>query len=441
MPETAAATDPAARPPARAREVASAFLRLGVTSFGGPTAHLGYFREEFVRRRRWVSDAQYAELVALCQFIPGPASSQLGFALGMLRAGAPGALLAWICFTLPSALLLGVLAAAGAGLAASAPAAWGGALLGLQAVAVAVVAHAVWGMARGLAPDLPRRAIALGGLALALVIPGTGGQLLAIIGGAGVGLLVAARHRGRGARAADSVAPTAGAPAPLPASDGELPIRIRPSVGIGAAVLLAALLLLLPLAARAWPELWLLVSETFFRAGALVFGGGHVVLPLLSAEPLIADGLRPDQLMSSYAAAQAVPGPLFTLAAPLGLDLGFAAGFGAWGALGLAALALVMIFLPGMLWLIAVLAVWARVRSHGSARGILWGVNAAVVGILAAALVSPVVPAGLTGWVPLGIALLGGALLARGRVPAWQIVILGALAGAAAAALGVPLGW
>ncbi len=415
-------------------EVFRAFLRLGLTSFGGPVAHLGYFREEFVARRRWLSDAAYAELLALCQFVPGPASSQLGIAIGLHRAGALGGLLAWLGFTLPSAVLLVGLAAMGTALPSTQ--AVRGALLGLLAVAVVVVAHAVWGMARSLAPDSQRRVIALVGMVLALLAPGALGQVLAIACGAAAGLLwlrdrgtsrAAEREDTRSAEAAPVLPAerTSWAPTPIP--------------GIWAVTLLCGLLVLLPLAALIWPSIWLGIADAFTRAGALVFGGGHVVLPLLGAEPVVAAGVDPEQFMAGYAAAQAVPGPLFTFAAGLGFELGTNAGLG-WGALGAAALAMVAVFLPGVLWLLAALSVWERLRASTRAQAALRGTNAAVVGILAAALVTPVVPAGLTGWVSLGIALLAIILLLWRR-PAWQVVLAGATVGALLAAAGLPLGW
>lgn len=418
-----------------AGEVFVAFLRLGLTSFGGPVAHLGYFREEFVARRRWLSDAAYAELLALCQFVPGPASSQLGIAIGVQRAGALGGLLAWLAFTLPSAVLLVSLAAAGTVLP-STPAVRG-ALLGLLAVAVVVVAHAVWGMARSLAPDMRRRGVALVGLALALLVPGALGQILAIACGAGAGLLWLRRragaHNDRSGGAVTGAVPKS--------SVSEQPRwKATPALGVWAVTLLSALLIMLPVLAHLWPSIWLGIADAFTRAGALVFGGGHVVLPLLGAEQIVVGGLDPEQFMAGYAAAQAVPGPLFTFAAGLGFELGVNAGLG-WGALVAAALALVAVFLPGVLWLFAALSVWERLRASELAQAALRGANAAVVGILAAAFVTPVTPAGITGWVPLGIALLAALLLILWRRPAWQVVLAGATVGALLAAAGVPLGW
>lgn len=400
--------DPAvSQPPGRMREVLLAFLRLGVTSFGGPVAHLGYFREEFVAKRRWVSESQYAELVALCQFLPGPASSQVGFALGLNRAGFRGALAAWAAFTLPSAILL-VLFAFGA-LALEGPMG-AGLLLGLQAVAVAVVAHAVWGMARTLTPDLRRIVIALLAAALALLVPGNFGQISAI----GVGLL------------AGVLVCRAVIPADAPAIGGRLTRRVGTVALVGFVALLAGL----PLLARFTQSAWVGIADAFTRAGALVFGGGHVVLPLLQAEPVIAAAVPPDRFLAGYGAAQAVPGPLFTFAAYLGVEMTPGPG-----GLLTAALALVFVFLPGLLLLIAALPFWNALRDKRRVRQALSGANAAVVGILAAALVHPVATSALTGPVPVVIALGCFLILAIWKRPAWVAVLAGAAAGALAGLL------
>ncbi len=322
-----------------AREVLLAFTRLGVTSFGGPIAHLGYFRAEFVERRRWLDDRAFTDLVALCQFLPGPASSQTGFALGLLRAGLPGALAAWIGFTLPSAVLL-VLFAYGARFIGA------GLLHGLQLVAVAVVAQAVWGMARTLCPDRPRAAIATLAAVLLLLAPGAGAQIGAIVLGALAGLAIGAEPGPPASALVSAVGRRAGA----------------------ACLALYALLLVLPL-----PPLF----AAFYRSGALVFGGGHVVLPLLR-DAVVTPGFVSDSaFLAGYGAAQAVPGPLFTFAAYLGA---VAAGLPG------AALALVAIFLPGMLALLGTLPFWDALRTRKRAQAAMRGINAAVVGILGAAL-------------------------------------------------------
>ncbi len=400
-------------PKGSAAEVFRAFLKLGVTSFGGPVAHLGYFREELVAKRKWVSDAQYVELVALCQFLPGPASSQVGFALGLIRGGYRGALSAWAAFTRPSALLL-VLFAIGA-VSLDGPLGQG-LLMGLKAVAVAVVAHAVWGMARTLTPDLRRILIGLVAAGLALLIPGVFGQLAAILLGIITGILWC--------RASIS-----GATEPLS-------LRVTRRAALAAFALLVLLLVALPIIARLTQNTWAGVADAFYRAGALVFGGGHVVLPLLEAESAIANSVTPEQFLAGYGAAQAVPGPLFTFAAYLGFNME------AGSAAPLAALvALIAVFLPGMLLLIAALPFWNRLRENTRVRAAMAGASAAVVGILAAALWSPVITSGITGFAPLVIALSCLLMLVVWKLPAWSVVIVGAAGGVLAGLLGAGLTW
>ena len=391
-------------------EVFRAFLKLGFTSFGGPVAHLGYFREEFVLRRAWLSDRQYVELVALCQFLPGPASSQVGFALGLMRGGALGALAAWTAFTLPSAMLL-VLFAVGA-LALEGPL-WAGLLLGLKAVAVSVVAHAVWGMARTLTPDLPRIAIGVAGAALALLLPSQIGQFGAIAAGLVAGSLWCRRS--------------------LPVDPPPLTLRLSRRVGVVAFAVFAGIIVGLPILDRLAPSLWTQIADAFTRAGAAVFGGGHVVLPLLQAEPAIAAAVPPEQFIAGYGAAQAVPGPLFTFAAYLGFEMG-----SGWSAPPAALLALVAVFVPGILLLLAALPFWNGLRARPLARAAMAGANAAVVGILAAALWDPVIVSGVTGPASLVIAAGGLLLLALARLPAWSVVLAAAAAGLLAGLLGIP---
>ena len=393
-----------------ALEVLRVFFLLGLTSFGGPTAHIGYFRAEFVRRRAWLTEGRFAELLGLCQFIPGPASSQLGFAIGLSRAGWAGALCAWLGFTLPSAALLIALAS---GAALFEGPVGRGALGGLRAVAVAVVLHAVIGMARTLTPDLRRILIALLALGIALLAPPVLGQPGAIALGAALGLLVC-----RSAGGADAGEP--------------LGIRIRPAIAIGAVAALLLLLAGLPLAARlAGGEWWPLIDATF-RSGTLVFGGGHVVLPLLQSEPAIAAAVGSDALLGGYGAAQAVPGPLFTFAAYLG-----AAALPGLPGVGLGLVALVAVFVPGMLLLIAVLPVWERIRRNAHARAALAGANAAVVGILAAAFVDPILREGIVSPATAVIAVVVFAGLFLRRVPVWALVLLAAAAGAILGGFGV----
>ncbi|PCM93989.1 chromate transporter, partial [Pseudomonas aeruginosa] len=343
----------ASRHPDTALAVFLAFLKLGCSAFGGPIAHLGYFRDEFVRRRGWLSESSYADLVALCQFLPGPASSQVGMALGLARAGYPGALAAWLGFTLPSALLL-VLFALGLGR-------WGallpeGVLHGLKIAAVAVVAQAVWGMGRSLCPDRPRLTLMALSCASVLAWP-TAWTQVAVIAGAGLA--------GRALLKTEAVE-----------GHERLPIAIGYRGALLFLTLFAVLLVCLPLAARLWPEQWLRLLDAFYRAGSLVFGGGHVVLPLLQAEVVPKGWVDGDTFLAGYAAAQAVPGPLFTFAAFLGAASGPAPN-GWSGAL----LCLLAIFLPSFLLVAGALPFWKSLRHERRVRATLAGVNAAVVGL------------------------------------------------------------
>lgn len=396
--------------PPHQRDVATVFatfLKLGVTSFGGPIAHLGYFREECVTRKRWITERQFAELLALCQFLPGPTSSQLGFAIGLSRAGYLGAIAAWLAFTAPSALLL-MLFAVGTGFFEGAVGS--GVLTGLHAVAVAVVAHAVWGMARTLTPDFTRVLIAIAAAALALMVPGSFGQLAAILCGVAAGALFCRTQAAR-------ELPTA----PLAA-------RVSGRVAWACLILLLALLTVLPVLAALTHSQVIRFADAFVRAGALVFGGGHVMLPLLQAEPAIAESVSPEQFLAGYGAAQAVPGPLFTFAAYLGQVAH--PGGGVVSAL----VALVAVFLPGMLLLLGILPFWSRLRTARGATAALGGANAAVVGLLAAALYRPLITTGITDVVTLGIALVCAAILWC-KAPAWVAVAVGASAGAIAGLL------
>ncbi|MBX9471783.1 MAG: chromate efflux transporter [Chryseoglobus sp.] len=374
------------------------FTVLGLTSFGGPVAHLGYFRERLVVRRRWISEQGYADLVALAQFLPGPASSQVGFALGLQRAGILGGLAAFAAFTLPSAVLL-VLAALGAPLLDGALAE--GLIAGLKVVAVAVVAHAVWGMARALTPDVRRATIAIvAGLIVLLV--GTGwATLVAIALGAVAGLLLC--------RAAVSAAPA------------RLSIPISRTAGAICLGVFALLLVGLPLLAVLVPSQPLAVADGFFRAGALVFGGGHVVLPLLETAVVEPGWVSASQFLAGYGAAQAVPGPLFTFAAFLGASI----APGAQGVL-LAVVALVAIFVPGLLLIAGVLPFWGALQGRPAVQALVRGANAAVVGVLAAALYDPVMTSALVDAPTVALAVLCTVLLIVARLPAWVIVIIGA---------------
>ncbi|WP_428375690.1 chromate efflux transporter [Lichenicoccus sp.] len=389
-------------------EVLLAFLRLGLTSFGGPVAHLGYFRSELVERRGWVSEQDYAEIVGLCQFLPGPASSQAGFALGLLRAGPIGALAAWAGFTLPSALFMLLCADLAGGLAAS-PLGHG-LLHGLRLAAVAVVAGAVLGMARSLCPDRPRAAIAMAAMLATAAAPAGVAQMVAIFLGAAAGLLLC---RGTGApRDAIPIVQPVSAPA-----------------GARCLGLFLALLVLPPVLAAQRPEAvpqGLRLFEAFSRAGALVFGGGHVVLPLLH-DAVVAPGWVPeDRFLAGYGLVQAVPGPLFSFAAYLG-----AVAWPGSGGLQGATIALLAIFLPGLLLVAGTLPFWNWLRARPAARAAVQGANAAVVGLLAMALYDPLWTSTILRPADFIVAVAGFLLLTMWQVPPLAVVALGAASGAA----------
>lgn len=393
--------------PPRPGEVFRAFLKLGLTSFGGPVAHLGYFRDELVLRRKWIDEAGYADLVALCQFLPGPASSQVGFALGLLRGGPLGGLAAWCAFTLPSAALL-VLFAMGAG-AFGGPVG-SGLVHGLKLVAVAVVAQAVWGMARSLAPDRPRAAIALLSVFVVVFAAGSIGQIAAILAGSLLGVWLCRDG--------------------APASPAHLAFAL--SRRAGACALAAACLLLaaLPLAAAASGSHALALFDVFYRAGALVFGGGHVVLPLLETAVVRPGWIDANGFLAGYGAAQAVPGPLFSFAAFLGAAMEPRPN----GMLG-AAICLVGIFAPGLLLVAGALPFWNALRRRPLAQAAMRGANAAVVGVLAAALYSPVWTSAVTGPPDFAVALAGFVLLTVWKAPPWLVVVLTSATGVALALL------
>lgn len=390
---------------ARLRELFVVALRLGLTSFGGPVAHLGYFRAEYVVRRRWLTEEAYADLVALCQFLPGPASSQVGIGIGMLRAGPLGGLVAWLGFTMPSALAL-IVFALGVDALDLADAGW---LHGLKVVAVAVVAQAVWGMARTLAPDRPRATIAVGA-AIAVVAVSSAWAQIAVIAAAAVIGRVLLRS--------------------LPRAEPEAGMRPPVSRWLGGAALVLFVVLLLALpAARQWTDAGALaVVDTFYRVGSLVFGGGHVVLPLLEAE-VVPDRVTADDFIAGYGAAQAVPGPLFTFAAYLGAVAGPEPHGWAGGLLALGA-----IFAPSFLLVAGMLPLWESLRRRSGARAALVGINAAVVGILGAALYDPVWRSAILAPEDFALALAAFAALQVWRLPPWLVV-------AAAAAGGQALAW
>ncbi len=381
------------------------FLKLGATSFGGPIAHLGYFRAEFVARRTWLDERAFADLVALCQFLPGPASSQVGIALGLLKGGLPGALLAWLGFTLPSALAMTAFGMAVKGLDAGANHMW---LHGLKVVAVAVVAQALWGMGRSLCPDRARASMAVAAAIVASLIPGALAQIAVILAGGIIGRLW--------------LVPQGSLP------HSPMPFKLTKRFGIGALTLFFILLLLSPLAARESGLYVLQLFDAFFHAGALVFGGGHVVLPLLQAQLVPRGWLSNDAFLAGYGAAQAVPGPLFTISAYFGA----ASSQSPNGWVG-ALVALVAIFLPGFLLVIGVLPLWEEARRHPAFQSVALGVNASVVGLLLAAFYQPVWVNGILSAADFMLAVTGYLLLVFWSAPPWLVVIL--CAGAAG------LGW
>ena len=382
-------------------EVLLVATRLGLTSFGGPIAHIGYFREEYVVRRRWLDEESFGELVALCQFLPGPASSQLGIAVGIRRAGIMGGFAAWFGFTLPSALALILFAYGVHGFDGQA----GDWLHGLKIVAVAVVALALWGMGRTLAPDRPRITIAVLAAVVALATDGITAQLAVIAGGAALGLAFLRPPE-----------------LPLIGVTGK-----RTGAHVGAVALIAFLVLLfaLPVASRLTGDTLVAVADSFYRSGSLVFGGGHVVLPLLEAEVVPPGWVTKDEFIAGYGAAQAVPGPLFTFSSYLGTVMGVLTPRWLGGLL-----ALVAMFVPSFLLVMGVLPFWERLRGFTRVRQALMGVNAAVVGLLLAALYDPVWTSAIEA--PEDFALAAGAfaLLTFWRSPPWLVVLLTAVIGA-----------
>jgi chromate transporter len=384
-----------------ALEVFRTFLQLGVTCFGGPIAHLGYFREALVVRRRWVDDAAFTDLVALCQFLPGPTSSQVGFSLGLIRAGYWGAFAAWLGFTLPSALLMTAFAF-GVGVIGGPVA--DGLLHGLMLVAVAIVAQAVWGMARVLCPDPQRAAIAALVAAMILWNSSSLSELAAILLGAIMGIWLCRTQ-------------------PLGVT-GALGVRVSRTQGLVSLAVFAVLLAGLPWLRRATSWSGIAFFDAFYRSGALVFGGGHVVLPLLR-DAVVTPGWVSDRVfLAGYGAAQGVPGPLFTFAAYLGA----AAVPAPHGVLG-AAIALVAIFLPGILLLIGTLPFWDTLRSRRDAQACMRGINAAVVGLLGAALYSPVWTSAVASAYDASAAVVGFVLLTLWRTPPLIVVVAGATSG------------
>ncbi|SEC92362.1 chromate efflux transporter [Pseudomonas marginalis] len=377
------------------------FLRLGLTSFGGPIAHLGYFRDAFVTRRRWLSERSYADLVALCQFLPGPASSQVGIALGLSRAGYGGALAAWLGFTLPSAVVLILLAL---GITRHSTAIPPGALHGLKVVAVAVVAQAVWGMARNLCTDAPRVAVMLLAACVALLQTSAWGQVGVILIAGMAGLLLFK-------------------PTP-PTTHDALPVTISRRAGALWLSLFVLLLASLPILAQLMPNPTLAVTDAFYRTGALVFGGGHVVLPLLQAEVVPRHWVSNDVFLAGYGAVQAMPGPLFTFAAFLGASMTQAPN----GWLG-GLLCLLAIFAPSFLLVLGALPFWESLRRSPRTQAALAGVNAAVVGLLLAALYQPVWTSAIFTAQDVALALIGLVALMVWKLPPWLVVVGSGAAG------------
>lgn len=387
-------------------EVLSVFFRLGLTSFGGPVAHLGYFHEEFVQRRRWMSEQDYADLVAVCQFMPGPASSQVGMAIGLRRAGYPGMAAALLGFSLPSVV---VMVAFALGVAQAGDLSNAGWLLGLKAAAVAVVAQAVLSMAKTIVTDKLRAAVALGACIAALLMSHPLMQIAVIVAGILAGVLALWRAQTR-----DDAPPLY-----LP----EQPATQTSSKALGgvALALFGVLLLALPGLARATHAPGATLFESFYRAGALVFGGGHVVLPLLEQATVPTGFVDHDTFLAGYGVAQAMPGPLFTFASYLGASATGVSWF--WGA----TLATVAIFLPAALLVIGIMPFWDQLRSHPRAAGAVAGANVAVVGILAAALYNPVFIAGVSGPATMAVAATAFVALHSWKLPAWTVVIAAAL--------------
>lgn len=377
------------------------FLRLGLTSFGGPVAHLGYFRDEFVTRRQWLTERSYADLVALCQFLPGPASSQVGIALGLSRSGYAGALAAWAGFTLPSAIALILFAQGMASYGDVIPA---GVLQGLKVVAVAVVAQAVWGMARTLCPDAPRVTIMAAAACFVLLMQSAWGQVGVIVIAAIIGLLMFKPQQG--------------------AAHDPLPIVMRRRVGLLWLALFFALLMGLPLLTALFPGQTLAMVDAFYRAGSLVFGGGHVVLPLLQAEVVPPGWVDNEFFLAGYGAAQAVPGPLFTFAAFLGASMNETPS----GWLG-GMICLLAIFAPSFLLVAGALPFWERLRRNVRAQAALSGINAAVVGLLLAALYQPVWTSAIHAPQDFGLALVALVALMFWKLPPWLVVVGSGVAG------------
>jgi chromate transporter len=411
--ELASVAEEANRSPARSSAFAIflAFLRLGCTSFGGPIAHLGYMRADLVAKRQWLTEAVFADIVALCQFMPGPASSQTGMAIGLLRGGPLGMLAAWLGFTLPSALAMTAFAY---GLGVMGDVSDAGWLRGLKLVAVAVVAQAVWGMARSLASGRERASVAVLACLMCLAVPSSLGQIGAIVMGAVVGTLLL---------------PRVAVPCDRTAA---LNIRIPRAVSVALLAAFFVLLLGLPWVADATGSHAVRLVSTFYRAGSLVFGGGHVVLPLLQQSVVQPGWVDQDVFLAGYGATQAMPGPIFTFAS----FLGAVENPGPNGWLG-ALIATLSIFGPSFFLISGLLPFWDTLRHRPNVRAALSGVNAAVVGVLLAALYHPIWTGTIHHPVDFGFGLVAFLLLTVWALPPWCVVTIGAIAGWDMAAMGL----
>lgn len=370
-------------------EILKASTKLGLISFGGPAAHIGYFRDEYVTKRKWLDDKAYADLVALCQFLPGPASSQVGISIGMLRGGLIGGVLSWIGFTMPSVILLMIFAVIVS--SGSFDSGW---IQGLKIVAVAVVAHALLGMGKSLAPDRQRIAIAVGSAILILLIPATWAQIGVIVLAGIVGFAIYKNDK---------------APEPV-----NLVLSFGKKTGMAAWAIFATLLIGLPLIRPFIESTSFAIFDVFYRVGSIVFGGGHVVLPMLERE-IVPQWMSADAFIAGYGAAQAVPGPLFTLAGYLGQLMN-----GGWGVL----IAVIAMFLPSFLLVIGTLPFWAVIRTKSSIQAALKGINASVVGILLAALYDPVFTSGIRGPIDFAIAVMAFTMLVYFKLAPWIVVLI-----------------
>lgn len=379
-------------------EIFKVFLSLGLTSFGGPVAHLGYFRNEIVERRKWIDEHLYADLIAMCQFLPGPASSQIGISIGLIRGGYKGAVAAWLGFTLPSAIAMALFAYGVTALRGSLDASW---LHGFKIAAVVIVTQAVWVMGSKLTPDWKRLVFAAIVAAFTLLMPSAWGQISAIIVGGFFGILLLKQST------------------PLPHMGFTL--KVDRSVAISCLVLFLLLLIALPLLETIFPNHHLRVFDSFYRTGSLVFGGGHVVLPLLKTSVVNTGWMTNETFLAGYGAAQAIPGPLFTFAAYIGAIMNGWAG---------AILCLIAIFLPSFLLIIGIFPFWSELRKHPNVQSAIHGVNTSVVGILLAALYHPVWTSGILSIKDFVIFIIAFLFLQLLNVPSWLVTLLCALSGA-----------